>query len=331
MDTDHSFLSARSLLKHSPDYRWTQYDHTDSSFRPTPPRTARKPKTPTHHADPSRPCIDVLCEQFDGMLADELGVSLTKLYPTIPDHDKRILNCMMLKRFSDTMDTQNAWIARDYWDRERRERAAIQRRQESDYQQSVRRKQELERCVRAERLEALCRQRQSYVTAVRRELHSKKVRSSQRLAQAAYERDLMAAQRQTHAQRRAAETTNIRFRQQIDAQLRSHECGAELDRRMQRATRIRRHHLNSYRKRIAHNNERHRMVHDIIATEIRAAEQSHADHLKEKIARCNRRTQTLRLNKLQWVEESRDRAQLTATLRDIVRKSVTPDNFLCAA
>lgn len=281
-----------------------------------------------HHPDTSRSCIDVLCEQFDGMLGDHIDISLAKLYPTIPDHDKRILNCMMLKRLNDTMDAQNAWIAREYWDRERRERIAIQRKQQSDYQKSVRQKQELEKCMRAERLTALCRQHHSYVTAMRQELRSKKMRSNQRLAQAAYERNLMAAQRQTHEQRRTAETSNIRFRQQIDAQLRSHECRLELERRMQRAKCIRKHHLNNYRKRITNNIERHQMVHETIAKDIREAEQSHTDTLKEKIARCNRRTQILQMNKLQWVEDSRDRAQLTATLRDIVRKSVTPDNFL---
>lgn len=281
-----------------------------------------------YQPDTSRSCIDVLCEQFDGMQTDDVGISLTKFYPTIPEHDKRILNCMMLKRFNDTMDIQNSWIAREYWDRERRERAAIQQKQQSDYQKSVRNKQEMEKSLRVERLDALCRQHHAYVTAMQQELRSKKVRSNQRLAKAAYERNLMTVQRQTHAQRKANEISNARFRQEIDAQLRSHECGLELDRRMQRATCIRKHHLNNYRKRISHNNERHQMVHEIIAKEIRESEQMHSDSLKEKINRYNRRTQMLQMNKLQWVEDSRDRAQLTATLRDIVRKSVTPDNFL---
>lgn len=334
-------LSTRTLNRGLPLLQLTHHDYDDDIPFPSKasPSTLRdswrkidtyrqKPKIPPTHLDTNRPCIDVLCEKFNGMLNDENGISFTKLYPIIPDHDKRILNCMMLKRFNATMEIQNAWTAREYWEKERSDRLAIQQKQQFEYKKTLQKKHEVEKCMQADRFEALCRQHENDMTAMRREQYAKKLRAKRRVAKAEYERNLLAAQRQTLEKRRFAKTTNTRFRQQIDDQLKTHQCGIELDQRMHRATSIRKHHLNNYRKRIGHNNERHQMVHAIITNEIKEAERMHLDHLKEKIAQNDRRSRALRLNKLQWLEESRDRAQLTATLRDIVRKSVTPDNFL---
>lgn len=168
----------------------------------------------------------------------------------------------------------------------------------------------------------------NYVDMMRQEQYAKRLRCKKRLAKVQYERNLMQYQRKMIEKRKLDQIVTARCRLKVDEQIRKYECNAELNRRMQRADFIRKHHLNINRKRIVENNERHQMTHALIAEEIKEIDRLNLRYLKDKIADCDRKSNTIRMSKMQWIEESRDRAQITATLRDIVRKSATPDNFL---
>lgn len=273
----------------------------------------------------SAPNVDSLCKQFNEMLSGRYSASLLSI---IPNHDKKILNCMLLKRFNDTLDMQNAFIARKYWEEEKDNRIELTKQQQLEYFNSIREKQEMEKLLRFERLNALCKQQELYVDGMRQEQNNKKIRLKKRLAKVQYERNLMQYQRQLMEKRKIDRILNTRCKMRVDEQLKNHECSADLDKRMQRAESIRKKHMNICRRRVIEDNERHEIAHALNAQEIRDIERSNLKYLEDKIADCDRKSKMLRLNKMRWIEESRDRAQITATLRDIVRKSATPDNIL---
>lgn len=273
--------------------------------------------------------IKILCEQFDEILNSDYNISFLKQFPLIPEHDKRILNCMLLKRSNDALNLENSYIAQKCWEDDKQQRNELLRKHQSNHLDWLKEKQEIEKYLHAQRSDALYKQHENYISTIAHEIQVKKCRFNRRLERLEHERNVMQRQRQLIEKQKTDQNARLRQWNQIEHELQKCERSAELESRMDRANHTRNHYLTILRRRTMEDNQRQRLIHAINYEEIKELERMNMDYLKEKVADCDRRSKQFHLNKMQWIEESRDRAHTTAHLREIIRKSITPDTFSC--
>lgn len=268
-----------------------------------------------------------LCEQFDSTYLTEFRPLVAKLYPEISDHDKRILGCMLTKRVGDTERMEYALLARKYWDREREEREALLKQQTMDMVAVQRAKHEADKSIRQNRLDALAQQQQYCTAMLKHELNAKRCRTKRRLEKVLFERKVMHTQRQQDRMRKQQLNAISLEKQRLDEQIRNGECSAMLDKRITRADRVRNHYLDAYRRRLNEENEKQQWIHAANFDEIKQTEKYNLQVLKQRLVDRRQKVDQFESNKMQWTERQRDRARIAATLRDIVRKSTSPDNL----
>lgn len=268
-----------------------------------------------------------LCERFDSTCLTEFRPLVTKLYPEISDHDKKILSCMLSKRVDDTVRMEYALLAQKYWDREREERKTLLKQQNLDFAEMIKAKHETDKSIRQNRLDTIAQQQQHCTKMLKHELNAKRCRSKRRLETALLERKVMHTQRQQDRMRKQELNTLSLERQRLDEQIRNGECSAMLEKRITRADCVRNHYLDAYRRRLNEENDKQQWIHAANFDEIKQMEKSNLEMLKQRLVDRRHKVDQFESNKLQWTERQRDRARITATLRDIVRKSTSPDNL----
>lgn len=268
-----------------------------------------------------------LCEQFDSTCLSEFRPLVTKLYPEISDHDKKILSCMLTKRMDDTVRIEYALLARKYWDREREERDALLKQQNLDLADMIREKHETDKSIRKNRLDSITQQQQHYTAMLRHELNAKRCRSKRRMEKVLLERNVMHTQRHHDRMRKQELNALSMEKQRLDEQIRNDECSAMLDRRITRADCVRNLYLDAYRRRLNEENVKQQWTHAANFDEIKQMEKQNLQMLKQRLVERRRKVDQFEWNKMQWTERQRDRARITATLRDIVRKSTSPENL----
>lgn len=271
--------------------------------------------------------INSLCDRFNEML--NCDVTLLKQLPTISEHDKRILNCMWLKRSNDAIHLDNSYVAQLFWAEDKQQRIDLFKKHQSNHMDWLKEKQQFEKFLHSQRTDAMCKEHENYVSTVTHAIQVKGIRLNKRLKDIEHEREVMQRQRQQIEKQKSDQNARARQWQHIGDELQKCEQINELDSRMHRANHTRNHYLDILRKRTIDHNERHQLIHAINCEEIKQSERINLNYLKEKVAECDQRSKRFILNKMQWIEESRDRAHATANLRDIIRKSITPDSFSC--
>lgn len=268
-----------------------------------------------------------LCEQFDSTCLSDFRPLVTKLYPEISEHDKKILSCMLTKRVDDTVRMEYALLARKYWNREREEREALLKQQHLDFAEMLRAKHETEKTIRQHRFDTIARQQQHCTAILKHELNVKRCRSKRRLEKALLERQVMHAQRQQDRRRKQELNAISLEKQRLDEQIRNGECSEMLEKRITRADCVRNQYLDAYRRRLNEENVRQQWVHAANFDEIKQMEKYNLQMLQQRMVDRRHKVDQFESNKMQWTERQRDRARITATLRDIVRKSTSPDNL----
>lgn len=277
------------------------------------------------HSERNRNTINILCDRFNEIL--NCDVTLFKQYPTISEHDKRILNCMLLKRSNDAISLENSHVAQRFWEEDKQQRDNLLKKHHSNHMHWLKRKQELEKFLHSQRTDALCKEHENYVSTIRCDIQVKALRLNKRLKDIEHERNVMQRQRQLIEKRKCDQNASSRQWKDIEDELQKCERISELDSRMHRANYTRNHYLDILRKRTIDHNERHQLIHAMNYEEIKESERVNLSYLKETVAECDQRSKKFISNKMQWIEESRDRAYATANLREIIRKSITPDSF----
>lgn len=279
------------------------------------------------HSKRNQSTMKMLCDRFNEMW--NCDVALFKPYPLIPEHDKRILNCMLLKRSIDALHLENAYVAQQFWDEDKQQRDHLHKKHHLNHMHWLKEKQQLEKHLHSQRTDALCKQHENHVSTITQEIQVKGLRLTKRLKDIERERAVMQRQRQSMEKRKCDQNSRSRQWKHIEDELQKHERISELDSRMRRAHRTRNHYLDILRKRTVEDNERHQLIHAMNYDEIKEYERTNLNHLKEQVANCDQRSKQFILNKIQWIEGSRERAHATAHLREIIRKSITPDSFSC--
>lgn len=270
--------------------------------------------------------LQLLCERFDTI---NLAVTprQAKLYSTIPEHDKKIINRMAMKRTAEISRTENARLARDYWDRERSDRTALQRTHTAQLAAVLRERRIAETAETKRRLYELDKKRSEYLEAVRSEITNKEQRVGQRLRSAALSKELRLCERREQELRKAEAAVDNIERSHLDDELRQQQCYSVLESRITRATALRAHYQAAYRRRLFADNEIQQALHAANYNEIERSEQYRAAELRSRIEERNRQTDAFVAEKQRSVVGAREQARATAELRELVRRSISPDNY----
>lgn len=234
---------------------------------------------------------------------------------------------MLTKRMDDTVRMEYALLARKYWHREREEREALLKQQNFDFVEMIRAKHETDKSIRQNRSDTIARQQQHSTAMLKHELNAKRCRSKRRLEKVLLERQVMHTQRQQDRMRKQELNALSLEKRRLDEQIRNGECAETLEKRITRADCVRNHYLDTYRRRLNEENVKQQCMHAANLYEIKQMEKCNSQMLKQRLVDRQRKVDQFESNKMQWTERQRDRARITATLRDIVRKSTSPDNL----
>lgn len=277
---------------------------------------------------PTLSLIDSLCTSLDRSLwISRVKSPKSRQQRVLSEHDRKILQRMAAKRRDDLNRQANARLANHFWAVEQSEREKLKRQHTSQIKESAHARQEAERATMSRRREVLAAH-ESFKRSQQRQLQSSKGRRSvqrvewmrsarrssiARRAQAERERSGLARQRRTETAFGEASQTE--------------RCCMKMERRLDRAERLRRRLSEDYRQRLLADNETQMLLHAAKLSAAREIESEQADKLRQQIWEQDERCREIVRQKKLSVEESRAQAHWTAGLRDELRRSVSPERL----
>lgn len=135
----------------------------------------------------------------------------------------------------------------------------------------------------------------------------------------------MQAQRRNNELRKSEAVSIVQEEQTLDEQLRKCEISHKLEEQLQRADKIRHHMLESYLRRLRYDNYLEQIVHEENFRETQEFEKMRKAQLKDLISQKNVKTEQFIENKRKQNNEMKQKAKISASLRELIRSSVTPD------
>ncbi|TDG41378.1 hypothetical protein AWZ03_012196 [Drosophila navojoa] len=255
-----------------------------------------------------------------------LAPTVRAAFERVPSHDQRILNRMAVKRSERAADKEHAWLARKYWENERLERQLLKCEQLEEYKRAVHDKQFQDYLLTKARLQALAERDLAELRRLRGALEAKDAAAKQRLAAMRLERDLTLCQRRCEESRRSEAVSLQQEEQQLDETLRKRDTCIRLTQRLRRADQLRSQLLESYLKRLQHDNQLEQLHHEEHWRERQLSERLKREQLQHDIQRKRQQSQRF-VDCRQRKHEARFRtAKISASLRELVRQSVTPES-----
>ncbi|XP_050323113.1 uncharacterized protein LOC126754936 [Bactrocera neohumeralis] len=254
-----------------------------------------------------------------------LAPTVRAAYQQVPAHDKRILNRMAHKRTERAIAKENAWLARKYWENERYERELFKCAQMEEYKRAIRDKQFQDYLLTKARLNEIAQRDLSELRRLREALQQKDKSTKRRLDALKVERGIAACQRRCDELRRAEAVAVQQEEQQIDEKLRKQEICERLSERLQRAEHIRANMLDSYLRRLRYDNQMEELVHEEHWREAQQLERQRLAQLEEHIQQKCEQSQRFVEERQRRQEAIAKTAKISASLRELVRNSVTPE------
>lgn len=275
--------------------------------------------------------LESLCDRFETLGITELIPSqcrrFNKLYAKIPEHDKRIINRMAMKRSEEIARIEDASIARKYWDNERFCREIMVSEHNEQFTNAIKAKREQESNETKERLKMLAERDRSYFAKIKEEILRKNERLRHRLRNVTLAKEIRKCERQqVELEKYEAAIVAQQDRQLTDA-LRKQECFSHLESRISRADAVRNHYLQAFKRRLCADNETEQNMHAVNYEETKRIERYKLELLKQQIRERDRKSIEFRNRKERVMCESRNQARATSELRDIIRRSISPDNY----
>lgn len=270
--------------------------------------------------------VDNLCDQMDSIGINAITPRLTRLYTRIPEHDKKILKRMAMKRTQEIAQMEYAWIARKCWEDERTVRNNLINEHTSQYMRKVKEKQRLEYIQTEKRLNELARREQQNLNEIRRHINVKDERLEQRLRAESVKREIMNRERQLEAIRKFEAAAVMQKEHQLDEEVRKQEIYSNLENRINRAEEMRSKYIITRQRRLCMDNELEQNLHAVNYDEAKKNELIKLEQLKLKIQERNNKSIRFMEAKQQYLTECRNQARVSAELRDIVRNSISPDS-----
>lgn len=293
--------------------------------------------------------VQNLCDQLGSIGINTITPRISKLYTKIPEHDKKILKRMAMKRTQEialmvafnlirpvfhshpfkksTKFQEDAWLARKCWEDERTITNNLKNEHSMQYCKKVKEKQKMESLQFARRMNDLAKKEQQYLDEIRRNINVKEERLEQRLRAESMKKEIMNRERQLEEVRKFEAATIIQQELQLDEEVRRQECYSNLENRINRAEEMRNKYLSTRQRRLCMDNVLEQNLHAANYDEAKKAELLKLKQLKMKIQERNRKSIQFMEAKQQYLTECRSRACASAELRDIVRNSISPDSY----
>ncbi|XP_037941327.1 uncharacterized protein LOC119674268 [Teleopsis dalmanni] len=254
-----------------------------------------------------------------------LAPTVREAYQRVPSHDQKILNRMANKRSEKATAKENAWLAQKYWENERYERELIKVEQMEEYKRAVRDKQFQDYLFTKARLNEIAQRDLTELQRLRGLLQEKDKKTKRRLDALRVERDITICQRRCDELRKAEAVNVQQEEQQLDETLRKREICNRLTERLQRADEIRSRMLGSYLKRIRYANYVEQLMHDEHWRDVQVFEKQKRELLKDHIDQKRTKCQRFVEKRQRRNEALSKTAKISASLRELVRNSVTPE------
>lgn len=271
--------------------------------------------------------VENLCDQLDSIGINTITPRITKLYTTIPEHDRKILKRMAMKRTQEIAQMEDAWIARKCWEDERTLRNNLINEHSMQYMRKVKEKQKQETMQTERRMNDLARKEQQNLNEMRRHINAKEERLEQRLRAESMKREILNRERQLEGIRKFEAAVILQQELQLDEEVRKQECYSNLENRINRAEEMRMKYLSTRQRRLCMDNELEQNLHAANYDETRRNELQKLEQLKVKIQERNRKAIRFMEAKEQHLIECRNQARASAELRNIVRSSISPDSY----
>ncbi|XP_011180812.2 uncharacterized protein LOC105211176 [Zeugodacus cucurbitae] len=293
----------------------------------TLPRCAVKSKRNKKTSDEPQLSSQKVCASMASLC---LAPTVRAAYQQVPAHDKRIINRMAHKRSERAIAKENAWLARKYWENERYERELFKCAQMEEYKRAIRDKQFQDYLLTKARLNEIAQRDLSELRRLRETLQEKDMSTKRRLDALKVERGIAACQRRCEELRRAEAVAVQQEEQQIDEKLRKQEICERLSDRLQRAEQIRANMLDSYLRRLRYDNYMEELVHEEHWREAQQLERQRLTQLEEHIQQKCVQSQRFIEERQRRQEAIAKTAKISASLRELVRNSVTPEGGMAA-
>lgn len=271
--------------------------------------------------------VENLCDQLDSIGINTITPRITKLYTTIPEHDKKILKRMAMKRTQEIAQMEDAWIARKCWEDERTIRNNLINEHSLQYTRKVKEKQRLESIQKEKRMNDLARKEQQCLDEIIRNINVKEERLEERLRADSVKKEIISRERQLEEMRKFEAAAILQQELQLDEEVRKQECYSNLEHRIGRAEEMRNKYLSTRQRRLCMDNELEQNLHAANYDEAKRNELLKLEQLKMKIHERNRKSIRFMEEKQQYLTDSRNQARASAELRDIVRNSISPDSY----
>ncbi|ALC42677.1 CG17994 [Drosophila busckii] len=281
---------------------------------------------PLHQAQAQQQSLNTLSASMANLCLSSKEVRAA--YERVPSHDQKILNRMVVKRNQQALDKEHAWLARKYWENERLERELLKCEQLEEYKRAIHDKQFQDYLVTKARLQALAQRDLAQLQQLRGALDEKDSKLKDRLKAMRMERELTLCQRRCEESRRSEAVILQQEEQQLDATIRKRDICMRLTQRLQRANELRNQLLSSYLQRLQHQNNLQQLQHEEHWRERQSLERLKLEQLRSDIQRKGKQSQRF-VECRQRHHEARFRtAKISASLRELVRQSVTPETGL---
>ncbi|XP_018794688.1 PREDICTED: uncharacterized protein LOC108972519 [Bactrocera latifrons] len=319
-------VNGTSALKHTLSTVEHTFEHSN-----TLPRCAVKSKSNEKASDEAQMSSLLTSQKVCASMASLcLAPTVRAAYQQVPAHDKRILNRMAHKRTERAIAKENAWLARKYWENERYERELFKCAQMEEYKRAIRDKQFQDYLLTKARLNEIAQRDLSELRRLREALQQKDKSTKRRLDALKVERGIAACQRRCDELRRAEAVAVQQEEQQIDEKLRKQEICERLSERLQRAEHIRANMLDSYLRRLRYDNQMEELVHEEHWREAQQLERQRLAQLEDHIQQKCEQSQRFVEERQRRQEAIAKTAKISASLRELVRNSVTPEGGMAA-
>lgn len=265
-----------------------------------------------------------LCDKFESTY---ITPKLSKVYAKIPNHDKRILNRMALRRTKNLALVEDAKMAHKYWDEEKTSRQILLNQQAAVYSNILRHKRVKEQTERDNRIAHLQERERANMDKIKREIEQKHMKVNCRLKNLELKRDIELCEKRHEDFKKYDQILSKHNENSLDEVLRRQECYDKLEQKINHADYIKGRILQAYKNRLEMDNHIEKYAHKANLEEVKKHEIYQRERLRDSIFSRNKKYLKFVEQKTKKMEESRIQARTTAELRDLIRNSITPDNM----
>uniref|UniRef100_A0A182P8F9 Uncharacterized protein n=1 Tax=Anopheles epiroticus TaxID=199890 RepID=A0A182P8F9_9DIPT len=242
----------------------------------------------------------------------------------LPDHDRRILHCMVLKRIKELEQLEESVLAKQCWEQEKLFRKSLLDEQERNYRKAIRQKRTIEMIEVRNRKQRLARLEQQQIEKIQNEINEKDLRSASLLKNIEIKKGIRECERRSRELKRLEDATVNQEEKVLDRDIWRQSLVETLEERATRAEGLRRKVMDVYRRRLKIDNQLERKMHAHNLKQTHEQERYKLSLLKERILVRENRFQKFKDSKKRIFDQLKNRAKTTAALRDMVKHTIGP-------